>query len=188
VKYLAKIYQRSRVAFYRCLWDIHQIEGRPRIDQPALLLGLGQIVFEKQVRLGYFPSPGFFSGYLHLEARGEDAQIRIGERTILNNNVCLISEGRGGGIRIGRDVLVGPCATIADSDFHGLRPEQRKKPPVTAAVEISDAVFLGSGVTICKGVSIGYGSVVAAGAVVTKSIPDRVLAGGVPAVILRSLD
>ena len=185
---LAKLYQRSRVRFYRRLWDIAHLEGEPRIDQPALLTGLGHVTFGQQVRLGYFPSPGFFSGYLHIEARGQDAQIEIADRTIINNNASLISEGRGGGIKIGADVLIGPGAQIADSDFHGLRPEERNTPSATAAVEIGDSVFLAANVTICKGVAIGSGSVIATGAVVTRSIPERVLAAGVPAKVVRALD
>jgi acetyltransferase-like isoleucine patch superfamily enzyme len=38
------------------------------------------------------------------------------------------------------------------------------------------------------GVRIGAGSVIAAGAVVTRSIPARTLAAGVPARVIRELD
>lgn len=43
-------------------------------------------------------------------------------------------------------------------------------------------------VTICPGVTIGENSVIAAGAVVTKDIPANVVAGGVPARIIKPLD
>lgn len=42
-------------------------------------------------------------------------------------------------------------------------------------------------VTILGGVTIVNGSVIAAGSVVTKSIHENVLAGGVPARVIRSL-
>lgn len=42
--------------------------------------------------------------------------------------------------------------------------------------------------TILPGVTIGSNVVIAAGAVVTKDVPDNVLAGGVPAKILRELE
>lgn len=38
------------------------------------------------------------------------------------------------------------------------------------------------------GVTIGSNVIIAAGAVVTKDVPDNVLAGGVPAKILRELE
>jgi len=43
-------------------------------------------------------------------------------------------------------------------------------------------------VIVLGGVTIGNGSVIAAGSVVTKSIPENVLAGGVPAKVIRPLE
>ncbi len=40
---------------------------------------------------------------------------------------------------------------------------------------------------VLGGVTIGNGSVIAAGSVVTKSIPENVFAGGVPARVIRPL-
>ena len=42
-------------------------------------------------------------------------------------------------------------------------------------------------VIILGGVTIGNGSVIAAGSIVTKSIPENVLAAGVPAKIVKKL-
>jgi len=43
-----------------------------------------------------------------------------------------------------------------------------------------DAIVLG-------GITIGNGSINAAGSVVTKSIPENVLAGGVPAKVIKQI-
>jgi len=48
-------------------------------------------------------------------------------------------------------------------------------------------VFIGSNVKVMKGVSIGNNSVIANGSIVTRSIPENVLTGGVPAKVIRSL-
>ena len=48
-------------------------------------------------------------------------------------------------------------------------------------------VWLATGVTVTAGVRIGRGTVVAAGSVVTRDLPPFVLAGGVPARVIRSL-
>jgi acetyltransferase-like isoleucine patch superfamily enzyme len=52
-------------------------------------------------------------------------------------------------------------------------------------VTIEDDVWIGAGSIITDGVRIGRGSVIAAGAVVTRDVPPQVVAGGVPARIIR---
>ncbi len=48
-------------------------------------------------------------------------------------------------------------------------------------------VWLGTGCTVNAGVEIGAGTIVAAGSVVTKTLPAGVLAGGVPARVIRDM-
>lgn len=57
-----------------------------------------------------------------------------------------------------------------------------------AKVLIKRNAWLGMNVTICPGVTIGKYAVVAAGAVVTKSVPDYAVVGGVPAKVIRYLN
>lgn len=52
-------------------------------------------------------------------------------------------------------------------------------------VLISDDVWIGSRVTILPGTKIGRGTIIGAGAVVTGTIPDYAIAGGVPAKVIR---
>ena len=54
-------------------------------------------------------------------------------------------------------------------------------------VKIGIDVWIGKDVIILGGVTIGNGSVIAARSVVTKSIPENVLAGGIPAKVIKSL-
>ena len=60
-------------------------------------------------------------------------------------------------------------------DLHGLK---------CGEVTIEDHVWIASRVTILPGVTIGQGAVIACGSVVTKDIPPRVIAGGIPAKII----
>lgn len=53
-------------------------------------------------------------------------------------------------------------------------------------VEIGNNVWIGVGTTILKGVTIGDGAIIAAGSVVTKDIPARCLAAGVPAKVIKT--
>ena len=54
-------------------------------------------------------------------------------------------------------------------------------------VRVGDGVWLGGGAIICPGVTIGAETVVGAGSVVTRSLPDRVLAVGNPCRVVRRL-
>jgi len=55
-------------------------------------------------------------------------------------------------------------------------------------IVLEDDVWLATGVKVMPGVTIGRGTIVAAGSVVTKSLPSNVLAGGVPARIIKSIE
>jgi acetyltransferase-like isoleucine patch superfamily enzyme len=116
----------------------------------------------------------------------EQGWISIGDDTYVGPKVVLFGAG---GINIGSRVLISPGVVITShqhSFAHADRPISGQ-PVEFAAVVIEDNVWIGSNATVLPGVKIGSGSVVGAGAVVTKSLPHRVLALGVPARIVRKL-
>lgn len=86
-------------------------------------------------------------------------------------------------IRIGNKVRCGANTIITDTDWHTDDPRTSPDLPVI----IEDDVWLGVNVIVLKGVRIGARSVIGAGSVVTSDIPTGVIAGGVPAKILRPL-
>lgn len=85
---------------------------------------------------------------------------------------------------IGKDTQIAFGATICDHDFHKTYTHGRANVE-TAPVHIGENVWIGMNATILKGVTIGNGAIVAAGAVVTKDVPERCLAAGVPAKIVK---
>lgn len=96
-------------------------------------------------------------------------------------------------ITIGNNVLMGSRITIIDNS-HGSYSDNEQDSPHTAPNErklrtdpivIEDNVWIGDGAVIQEGVSIGAGSIIAANSVVTKNIPGAVIAGGIPARILK---
>ncbi|SGZ12287.1 Probable maltose O-acetyltransferase [Moritella viscosa] len=48
-------------------------------------------------------------------------------------------------------------------------------------------VWLATGVRVMAGVTIGEGTIVATGSIVTSDLPPGVLAGGIPAKVIKSL-
>ncbi len=187
LKKIALNFQQFRIVIYRNLSDLIDITGKPHIKQPVLFIGKGSLKFGNNVNIGYYPSPYFYSGNAHFEARTIDSKITIGNNVYFNNNFVAISEVS---ITIGNNILIGTNVEIYDSDFHNMEPHLRfgAQEYPTAKVIIEDNVWLGSNVKILKGVTIGQNSVIANGAIVTKSIPANVVAGGIPAKVIKLLN
>ena len=54
-------------------------------------------------------------------------------------------------------------------------------------VHIEDDVWIGGNVVVMPGVTLGAGSVIGAGSVVTKDLPSRVVAMGIPCHVARPI-
>ena len=168
------------------LMSLCYIEGKPKLNQPALFLGEGKVIFKGAVNIGVFQSPQYLSTYAYIDVRSKASLIVIEDGVWLNNNAFLCSDGAG--IFIGRNTLAGINLEIVDSDFHNLESDKRTGFPYKVKpVHVGENVFLGSNVKILKGVTIGNNSVIASGSIVTKDIPENVIAGGNPAKVIRNL-
>lgn len=88
---------------------------------------------------------------------------------------------------IGNDVQLGPQVNIYTVN-HPINPGHRSTGiEYVQPVIIGDRVWVGGKSVILPGVKIGNDVVIAAGSVVTRDIPDRVIAGGVPARVLKHI-
>jgi acetyltransferase-like isoleucine patch superfamily enzyme len=88
-------------------------------------------------------------------------------------------------ITIGDHVGVGPNTVITDFDGHPI--SRQTKEIKSAPVVIDNDVWIGMNCTILKGVHIGKGSTIGANSVVTRSIPEMVIAAGSPARVIREI-
>lgn len=85
-------------------------------------------------------------------------------------------------ITIERNVRCGANVTVLDGDAHFDDPRSGVPKPIL----IKKNAWLGANVLVLKGVTIGENSVIGAGSVVTKDIPDNVIAAGNPCRVIRS--
>lgn len=85
-------------------------------------------------------------------------------------------------IVIGDGTIISEDVHIRDSDTHIILNSNHVQ---TKPVYIGKNVWIGVGVKILKGVTIGDGAIIGAGSVVTKDIPEKCLAVGNPARVIR---
>ena len=110
--------------------------------------------------------------------------IRIGKNVFINWN-CAINDLEP--VEIGDNTLIAPNVVIS-SVGHPTEPSaRRRRECVASGIKIGKDVWIGAGAVILPGVTIGDGAVIGAGAVVTKDVPERSLAAGVPATIKKKL-
>ena len=152
---------------------------------PLRVDGIGHVEIGASVMLGYRPAPRFGCGEILLQARGHQSRIFIGAHTAMSNNISIICKS----VQIGDGCQIGDMVSILDCDFHEINPSTRNESHgKISPVVIGSNVWLGSRVMVLKGVTIGDNSVISAGSVVTRSIPANVIAGGMPAKVIRHID
>lgn len=109
--------------------------------------------------------------------------LNIGKNVFINFDCTFLTLG---GITIEDDVLIGPKVSLI-TENHPLTPQHRKG-LIGKSIHIKKNAWIGASATILPGVTIGENAVVAAGAVVSKDVPDNVLAGGIPAKIIKTIE
>lgn len=111
--------------------------------------------------------------------------VHFGESIYANYNLTLVDDTH---IYVGSHTMFGPNVTIATAG-HPILPELRWKGyQYNAPVHIGKNCWLGAGVIVLPGVKIGDNVVVGAGSVVTKDLPDNVVAVGNPCKVLREVN
>ena len=111
-------------------------------------------------------------------------QIRVGKRFFANFNFTVLDEAR---VTIGDDCFIGPNVSIYTA-CHSTDPVERNTRREWAEpVTIGDNVWIGGSVTILPGVTIGSNVTIGAGSVVTRDIPDNVVAVGNPCKVIKNL-
>lgn len=110
--------------------------------------------------------------------------IELGENFFANHN-CVFLDGAK--ITFGDNVFIAPDCGFYTAG-HPLNVEQRNAGLEYAyPITVGDNVWIGGGVKVMPGVKIGNNVVIGGGSVVTKDIPDNVVAAGNPCRVIREL-
>ncbi len=110
--------------------------------------------------------------------------ISIGEGCYFNGGTTFIDDWK---IEIGRECLFGPNVTLCTTG-HPISPAHRMDGMYSFPIKIGNRCWIGANSIIMPGVTIGDNSVIGAGSVVTKDIPENVVAFGSPCHVYRKID
>ena len=120
-----------------------------------------------------------------LRANWGGRHVHFGKNIYTNFNLTLVDDTH---IHVGDYCQIGPNVVLATAG-HPILPELREKGyQYNAPVRIGRNCWLGAGVVVVPGVTIGDNVVVGAGSVVTRDLPDNVIAVGNPCKILREVN
>jgi acetyltransferase-like isoleucine patch superfamily enzyme len=148
---------------------------------PIRITGARRIVIGKDVYVGT-------GSWLQTLGDGVDVAVTIGDGTRIGGDLTVSAVSS---VVIGQKALIARNVYIADH-MHAFDDPARavldQGLTRIAPVEIGDGAWLGQNVVVGPGVRIGRGAVVGSNSVVLKDIPDRCVAAGAPARVLRQLD
>ena len=109
--------------------------------------------------------------------------IELGERVYFNFNCVVLDVCP---VRVGDFTLFGPAVQIL-TPMHPFNAAMRRRQEYGRPVVIGTDVWVGGGALILAGVSVGSRAVIGAGSVVTRDIPEGVLAAGNPCRVIREI-
>lgn len=110
--------------------------------------------------------------------------IEVGENFFANYNLVILDVGK---VKIGDNAQIAPNVAIYTAG-HPIHPDSRNTGyEYGIDITIGDNVWIGGNTCIMPGVTIGNNVVIGAGSVVTKNLPDNVIAVGNPCRIVREI-
>lgn len=110
--------------------------------------------------------------------------IEVGNNFYANYNCTILDVGK---VIIGENVMFAPNVSIYTAG-HPIHPQSRNSGyEYGLGVIIGDNVWIGGSVVINPDIKIGNNVVIGSGSVVTKDIPDNVIAAGNPCRVIREI-
>lgn len=120
-----------------------------------------------------------------LHANWGGQHVHFGDNIYANFNLTCVDDIH---IYVGAHTMFGPNVTLATAG-HPILPVLREKGlQYNMPIHIGENCWFGAGVIVVPGVTIGKNVVIGAGSIVTKDLPDNVVAVGNPCKVLRPIN
>jgi carbonic anhydrase/acetyltransferase-like protein (isoleucine patch superfamily) len=150
---------------------------------PGSVFGERWITVGEDTIIGAFVS--LSAGMVPGQDLGPVPVLRIGDRCVIGRGSHIVAHHS---LEIEDDVFTGPYVYITDQNHSYADPDVPigRQMPLNAPVRIGSGSWLGAGAVVLPGACIGRNVVIAAGSVVRGTVPDRCVAAGVPARVVRA--
>lgn len=162
----------EQLDYMELLYEYNQTRPREQEKRQALLEKLLAEVGE-----GCWIEPPF-----HANWGGH--HVHFGRMVYANYGLTMVDDTH---IYVGDCTMFGPNVIVATAG-HPILPELREQQyQYNMPVHIGRNCWIGAGAIILPGITIGENTVVGAGSVVTRDLPDNVVAAGNPCRVLREI-
>lgn len=148
-------------------------------DYDLMTLGVYQPIHKRKIVETLNPDINKFMSIIH-DGLDISYTSKLRRGLLINSKVSIAAHTTiGNFVSINRHVSIGHHTNVGD--YCSINPGVN----IAGNVTIGEGTTIGMGVNIIDGVKIGKNSIIGAGSVVTKDIPDNVIAYGSPCKIIR---